>query len=158
MYSWSEARGKRRRDLSHPFEATLYIFKLPLLPARLSAFLADQQVLLPTGVRRDELWCDTLPSALLCSRHDQDESPCCPTGDTRWSCCSHFWGPVDDAEDLDTTCYCAQQGQAMKEGWYVRWWDNIPKWGKIRQTVIIHCCHIPVSVFRVQENDFETAQ
>lgn len=132
-------------------------FEFPFcLPAVLSALLADQQVricltgIFPTGSRWDELWCDTLPSVLLGSRGDQDESPRCPTGDTPRSCLSCFWGPDQDAEDLDTTWYCTPwEARTVYKGGaqlYVRWWDNMPKWDGIIQRVIIHCCHIPFSV------------
>lgn len=124
-------------------------FKVPFLPACLPALLADQQVriclsgIFPTGLGWDELWCDTLPSVLLGSRGDQDKSPCCPTGDMLRSCFSCFWGPDQDAEDLDTTWYCipwevrtVYKGGAQQN--YVRRWDNILKWDVIIQRVIIH--------------------
>lgn len=118
------------------------------LPASLPS-LADQQVriclsgIFPTGSGWDELWCDTLPSVLLGSQGDQDKSLCCPTGDPLRSCLGCFWGPDQDAEDLDTTWYCTprEAGTVYKGGAqqnYVRRWDNILKWDGIIQTVIIH--------------------
>lgn len=129
-------------------KATLQL-QVPFLSACLLALLADQQVriclsgIFPTGLGWDELWCDTLPSVLLGSQGDQDKSPCCPTGDMLRSCFSCFWGPDQDAEDLDTTWYCipwevrtVYKGGAQQN--YVRRWDNILKCDGIIQRVIIH--------------------
>ena len=103
-------------------KATL-LLPVPFTSACLSALRADQEVsiclagIFPIGSGWDELWCDTLPSVLLGSRGDQDKSPRCPTGDTLRSCCSCFWGPDQDAEDLDTTWYCtAREARAVYEG------------------------------------------
>lgn len=84
------------------------------LSACLPALLADQQLrivlsgIFPTGSWWDELWCDTLPSVLLGSQGDQDESPPWPPGDLLRSCLSCFWGPHQDAEDLEIPWYCTR--------------------------------------------------
>lgn len=98
------------------------------------AFLA----FFPTGSRWNELWCDTLPSVVVCSRGDRDKSLYCTTGDMLKSCL--------------TAWYCTHwQSRPVHAGGaqhrYPGRWGNKLESDGINWRVIIHCCHIPFSVF-----------
>lgn len=74
-----------------------------------------------------------------------------PRGDTPRSCLSCFWGPDQDAEDLDTAWYCTRReartvyrGRAEQNCVSDDGIIYLKEMGLYR--VIIHRCHIPFSV------------